>query len=241
MKNAKPKDYLGKAKLVAAENPNEAYTTFTGVTRMQQGYTPSGAPIDDQNMRGADLKPAPSFSRARNPENPSKAVLERSTSLNGRLERSNTAAGTTPRGGGGSGNSGGGANLQKSNTLAARPGPGSGRSISPAPPAGGRGGGGDRGGGGPRGGGGARNPPGDDGVAGATGSMRGLSLRRQEGGGPGGPGPDKRSPPAGSRGPGAAGAGAGGKDSRLTDIYADYLDDYGGEEEPPLPDEGRSV
>ena len=46
MKNAKPKDYLGKAKLVAAESVNEAYTTFTGVTRMQQGFSPSGAPIE---------------------------------------------------------------------------------------------------------------------------------------------------------------------------------------------------
>ena len=46
MLNRKPKDYLGKAKLVAAENVNEAYTTFTGVTRMQQGYGPSGAPLE---------------------------------------------------------------------------------------------------------------------------------------------------------------------------------------------------
>jgi hypothetical protein len=55
LKNAKPKDYLGKAKLVAAENANEAYTTFTGVTRMQQGYTPSGAPLDNGRTLGADV------------------------------------------------------------------------------------------------------------------------------------------------------------------------------------------
>ena len=46
MKNAKPKDYLGRAKLVAVDNPNDAYTTFTGITRMQQGFTPTGAPIE---------------------------------------------------------------------------------------------------------------------------------------------------------------------------------------------------
>ncbi|KIM31956.1 hypothetical protein M408DRAFT_38389, partial [Serendipita vermifera MAFF 305830] len=46
MRNAKPKDYLGKAKLVAAENPAEAYTTFTGATRMAQGFSPTGAPLD---------------------------------------------------------------------------------------------------------------------------------------------------------------------------------------------------
>jgi len=53
MKNAKPKDYLGKAKLVAAESVNEAYTTFTGVTRMQQGFTPTGAPIERNDTTGA--------------------------------------------------------------------------------------------------------------------------------------------------------------------------------------------
>lgn len=52
MKNAKPKDYLGKAKLVAAESVDEAYTTFTGVTRMNRGYTPTGAPINDDGSLG---------------------------------------------------------------------------------------------------------------------------------------------------------------------------------------------
>ncbi|KAF8506381.1 hypothetical protein JB92DRAFT_3122153 [Gautieria morchelliformis] len=46
LKNAVAKDYLGKAKLVAALDPREAYTTFTGVTRLQQGMKPTGAPID---------------------------------------------------------------------------------------------------------------------------------------------------------------------------------------------------
>ncbi|KAG8829658.1 hypothetical protein FRC17_006220 [Serendipita sp. 399] len=232
MKNAKPKDYLGKAKLVAAENPNEAYTTFTGVTRMQQGYTPSGAPIDDQNLRGgADLKAAPSFSRARNPDNPSKTV-ERTPSTSARLERQNTSSASASsrdrdRGNGGAAGGGGGAgsaNLQKSRSIAGRAGPGPGgpgagmaRSASAA-------------GGGPGGARGDRNQGGDS-VAGATGAMRGLSLRKQEGGGPAG---DKRSPPGG--GPGGRGgpaAGPGGANSRLTDIYADYLDDYGEEEAAP--------
>ena len=65
IKNAKPKDYLGRAKLVAVDNPNDAYTTFTGVTRMQQGFTPMGAPIErpPTNVDGpppALPKPAPS-------------------------------------------------------------------------------------------------------------------------------------------------------------------------------------
>ncbi|KAI0052816.1 hypothetical protein FA95DRAFT_1553095 [Auriscalpium vulgare] len=46
LKNAKTRDFLGKAKLVASENPAEAYTTFTGVTRLKQGISPSGVYVD---------------------------------------------------------------------------------------------------------------------------------------------------------------------------------------------------
>lgn len=49
LKNAKTKDYLGKAKLVAADDSADAFTTFTGVTRLRMGQTPSGAPIDRPN------------------------------------------------------------------------------------------------------------------------------------------------------------------------------------------------
>lgn len=48
LKNAKAKDYMGKAKLVATSDENEAYTTFTGVTRLKQGMTPSGSYLDGQ-------------------------------------------------------------------------------------------------------------------------------------------------------------------------------------------------
>ncbi|KZT04776.1 uncharacterized protein LAESUDRAFT_727636 [Laetiporus sulphureus 93-53] len=37
LQNAKAKDYMGKAKLVAAEDASEAYTEFTGVARMRMG------------------------------------------------------------------------------------------------------------------------------------------------------------------------------------------------------------
>lgn len=57
LKNAKTKDYLGKAQLIAASDANDAFTTFTGVTRLQQGLTPSGAPI-------IDGRPIPPLSRA---------------------------------------------------------------------------------------------------------------------------------------------------------------------------------
>ena len=35
-------------RLVAASDETEAYTTFTGVTRLKQGISPSGVRIDDQ-------------------------------------------------------------------------------------------------------------------------------------------------------------------------------------------------
>ncbi|QRV98137.1 neutrophil cytosol factor 2 [Ceratobasidium sp. AG-Ba] len=57
LKNAKTKDFLGKAQLIAASDAKDAFTTFTGVTRLQQGLTPSGAPI-------IDGRPIPPLSRA---------------------------------------------------------------------------------------------------------------------------------------------------------------------------------
>lgn len=41
LKNAKTKDYMGKAKLVAARDSSDAFTTFTGVTRLRSGISPS--------------------------------------------------------------------------------------------------------------------------------------------------------------------------------------------------------
>jgi len=58
LKNAKTKDYLGKAKLVAASDASDAYTTFTGVTRLQQGITPTGVRVDDMQSR-SDPNPIP--------------------------------------------------------------------------------------------------------------------------------------------------------------------------------------
>ncbi|KDQ13927.1 hypothetical protein BOTBODRAFT_55680 [Botryobasidium botryosum FD-172 SS1] len=47
LKNAKAKDYLGKAKLVASAEATDAFTSFTGSTRLMQGQMPSGAPLDN--------------------------------------------------------------------------------------------------------------------------------------------------------------------------------------------------
>ena len=49
-------------KLVASENPNEAYTTFTGVTRLRQGISPQNVFID-QNGDGGGLARAATSAR----------------------------------------------------------------------------------------------------------------------------------------------------------------------------------
>jgi len=56
VKNTKAKDYLGKAKLVAAEDPRDAYTDFSGSTRLKQGLGPNGAYLD-QPSQIDDIKP----------------------------------------------------------------------------------------------------------------------------------------------------------------------------------------
>lgn len=50
LRNAKTKDYLGKAKLISAADSRDEFTTFTGVTRLKQGQLPSGAPLEDARM-----------------------------------------------------------------------------------------------------------------------------------------------------------------------------------------------
>ncbi|KIY65315.1 hypothetical protein CYLTODRAFT_424456 [Cylindrobasidium torrendii FP15055 ss-10] len=66
LKNAVAKDYMGKAKLIAAADASDAFTTFTGVTRLRQGVTPQGIYTDDQPAapglgRSATAPPAQSF------------------------------------------------------------------------------------------------------------------------------------------------------------------------------------
>ncbi|EPQ54994.1 hypothetical protein GLOTRDRAFT_121364 [Gloeophyllum trabeum ATCC 11539] len=46
LKNAKAKDYMGKAKLVAASDANDAFTEFSGIARLRQGITPTGVLVD---------------------------------------------------------------------------------------------------------------------------------------------------------------------------------------------------
>ncbi|KAG6828074.1 hypothetical protein H0H92_009336 [Tricholoma furcatifolium] len=90
LKNAVTKDYMGKAKLVAASDPGDAFTTFTGVTRLKQGVSPSGVFVDrldldtstaQSNIGRSATVPAPRTAGDEPP--PRSAVLERSkTTLN---------------------------------------------------------------------------------------------------------------------------------------------------------------
>ncbi|KAG5645429.1 hypothetical protein DXG03_006253 [Asterophora parasitica] len=89
LKNSVTKDYMGKAKLVAASDPEDTFTTFTGSTRLKQGISPTGVYVDRpnfdsavaQNLSRSATPPAPS---APKPDDGSRSVaLERSkTTLN---------------------------------------------------------------------------------------------------------------------------------------------------------------
>ena len=46
-------------KLVAAEDSSEAYTTFTGVTRLKQGITPGNTYLDPPALNRSVTTPAP--------------------------------------------------------------------------------------------------------------------------------------------------------------------------------------
>ncbi|WWC62247.1 uncharacterized protein I303_104843 [Kwoniella dejecticola CBS 10117] len=85
LKNLASRDYMGKAILVAATDVNDAYTTFTGITRLQRGQTPSGAPLD----AGHPLGRSASVSAI-----PQEGDL---TPIAGRMTRSNTVATAIPR------------------------------------------------------------------------------------------------------------------------------------------------
>ncbi|KAG6866212.1 hypothetical protein C0991_007237 [Blastosporella zonata] len=92
LKNAVTKDYMGKAKLVAASDPEDTYTTFTGSTRLKQGISPSGVYVDrpdfdssaaQNNLNRSATAPAATPARSTNEEKPRSAGLGRAqTTLN---------------------------------------------------------------------------------------------------------------------------------------------------------------
>ncbi|PIL30996.1 hypothetical protein GSI_05689 [Ganoderma sinense ZZ0214-1] len=88
VENAKARDFLGKARLVAAESTNDLFTEFTGVARLKQGITPSNVFIDDgptSNLSRAATVAAPGGVSVPKPvggDNP-KPILQRAkTTIN---------------------------------------------------------------------------------------------------------------------------------------------------------------
>ncbi|WVQ77864.1 hypothetical protein IAR50_007562 [Cryptococcus sp. DSM 104548] len=76
LKNLATRDYMGKV-LVAASDASDAYTTFTGITRLQRGQNPSGAPLE----AGALLGRSASVSQAAPPPAPAAVRMGRSNTV----------------------------------------------------------------------------------------------------------------------------------------------------------------
>ncbi|KAG8905113.1 hypothetical protein FRB99_000677 [Tulasnella sp. 403] len=70
IKNVKTKDYLGKAKLVAASETKDAFTEFVGVKRLEQGLGPSGQPLDRPSQSGTDADSAITLVQRSRPPSP---------------------------------------------------------------------------------------------------------------------------------------------------------------------------
>jgi hypothetical protein len=88
LKNAGTKDYMGKAKLVAASDPNDIYTEFSGAARMRDGISPAGIYLDPDaaTLSRSATAPAMKLPQPRELDPPSKSgggVVERSkTTIN---------------------------------------------------------------------------------------------------------------------------------------------------------------
>ncbi|KZS88882.1 hypothetical protein SISNIDRAFT_459314 [Sistotremastrum niveocremeum HHB9708] len=212
LKNAKTKDYLGKAKLVATADANEAYTTFTGVTRLRQGMTNTGAPLDrppsDPNPQSTFVPPPRENGRGPTRSNSASAAS------GGSLGRSNTQINVGPRRGSESAvGMGEGQGVGRSNTMRTMGGSGAANGM-----------------GGPTRGLSIRKPE-PLGRSPTASSANGRSFGGgRNGGGGGGNGGD--SSPGDERVPNPA---------RLTEIYDDYIDGYADPDPstmPPLPSAG---
>ncbi|KAF7375886.1 P-type phospholipid transporter [Mycena sanguinolenta] len=95
VENAKTKDYLGKAKLIAASDARDTTVGFSGMERLQQGITPSGIYIDGANRSRDD---GPSLTRSKTTPNPvvtkPSGLPARSLSTGSGPMRSNTVLNT---------------------------------------------------------------------------------------------------------------------------------------------------
>ncbi|EGO26507.1 hypothetical protein SERLADRAFT_360751 [Serpula lacrymans var. lacrymans S7.9] len=86
LKNSKAKDYMGKAKLVAASDASDAFTTFSGVTRLKQGVTPQNTFVESR----PDTDSSPALNRSVTLPPPRSDPIDPPTRPNLALERSKT-------------------------------------------------------------------------------------------------------------------------------------------------------
>jgi len=103
LKNASQKDYMGKAKLVAASDPGDAFTEFTGVTRLKQGISPAGVYVESpaadtgSSTNLSRSATTPSLSRTQD-DSPAPDLGRSKTTLNVPSNPPRSAGGPSPLG-----------------------------------------------------------------------------------------------------------------------------------------------
>ncbi|KAI0045251.1 hypothetical protein FA95DRAFT_1607870 [Auriscalpium vulgare] len=70
MKNRHARNYLGNALLVAADDSSDAFTTFTGITRLKQGISPRNIFVDSTPIEGSSLTRSVTAPAPRMPKGP---------------------------------------------------------------------------------------------------------------------------------------------------------------------------
>lgn len=97
LKNSKVKDYLGKAKLVAASDVNDIYTEFSGVTKLKRSSDPSkNSPLEPTSNAEPKGDPPGTLNRSVTAPTPRTTPVERSPSLQ-RSRTVNDVPGTQTR------------------------------------------------------------------------------------------------------------------------------------------------
>ncbi|KAJ7497006.1 NADPH oxidase regulator NoxR [Mycena latifolia] len=118
LNNAKTKDYMGKAKLIAASDSRDTTVGFSGIDRLQNGITPTGIFIDNEAQVARSNTRAPASAPARTDGDDSGGLARSKTTLN---VPSNARELTS--GGGGAGAGGGGGPTRSASTSGAMGGP----------------------------------------------------------------------------------------------------------------------
>ncbi|KAJ7128987.1 NADPH oxidase regulator NoxR [Mycena crocata] len=102
--NAKTKDYMGKAKLIAASDSRDTTVGFSGIDRLQQGITPTGIFIDGEAGLGRSNTRIPASAPARSDgDEPSGLGRSKTTLSVPSNARELTSGGGEGAGGGGGG------------------------------------------------------------------------------------------------------------------------------------------